>query len=254
VVEIVEGNPFDSVLAQRVFQPAGMSSATGETGEQLMANRARPYKLSAGATRVTVASAAYKDLSFLTGAGSVYATAEDLLHFVRALHDGKFGPVAAKLLGDAGDTTWTGIYGRINGYEGSIDYLPSQDLTLIFLSNLQSTANWQLREQFGNVLTGRTVVAIRNPPPVAPPFEDPRAVVGSYDDPPDAIVISEVDGRLFRDGDEVYPIVGGWYDEPVSGATMRFARASDGSVEEMITHYAGGRPDRRMKKLASGAR
>ena len=32
----------------------------------------------------------YKDLRFLTGAGSVYATADDLLHFVEALEDGVF--------------------------------------------------------------------------------------------------------------------------------------------------------------------
>ena len=44
-------------------------------------------------------------------------------------------------------STWTGWYGRINGYEGSVDYLPSADITIVLLSNLQSGANWQIRER-----------------------------------------------------------------------------------------------------------
>ena len=107
IVEIVERKPFDVVLAERIFRPASMASATDETGEQLMMNRALPFRLGAGAVNTEVASARYKDLGFLTGAGSVYATAEDLLRFVRALHDGRFGSVSQKRLGAPTDTVWT---------------------------------------------------------------------------------------------------------------------------------------------------
>jgi len=249
IVEIVENKPFDVVLAERIFRPASMTSATGETGEQLMMNRALPFRLGAGAVNTAVASAQYKDLGFLTGAGSLYATAEDLLHFVRALHNGKFGSVSRKQLGAPTDTVWTGWYGRTNGYESSVDFLPAQDLTFIFLSNLRSAANWQIREQVRHLLSGHAVATIASVPPVAPQFEARGALMGAYGDPVDPVVISESDGRLFRDESEFYPIADGRYYLPASGATFRFARASGGSVDSIITRFPGAAEERALRRV-----
>lgn len=250
IVEVVEGKPFDSVLAERVFRPAAMRLATGETGERLMPDRALPYILGAGAKTTAVFSATYKNLKFLTGAGSVYASAADMLHLVRALHAGKFGSAAAhEQLGDPGDTTWSGWYGRTDGYESSVDYLPAQDLTFVFLSNLRSSANWQLRDQVRNVLRGRAVTPLASVPAVVASFEPAESIVGPYDDAPDSIVISQADGRLLRDGGDIYPIAGGWYYEPSSGMTMRFARDAAGAVDSMVTRYPPPRKERAMRRL-----
>ena len=248
VVEIVEKKAFDSVLAERVFRPASMALATDETGQQLMTGRALPFKLQRGPVSVAPVSARYKDLSFLSGVGSVYATAADLLHFVRALHGGRFGNVTQKLVGPPSDTTWTGIYGRINGYEGSVDFLPSADLTFVLLSNLQSAANWQLRERVRNIVRGRAISAIVAPPAAVPPFENLAEIVGLYGDPADPLPIEEKAGRLFRDGDAIYPISGGMYYEPVSGALMHFGRDTSGSVESIITRFGAG-PERIKRRI-----
>lgn len=249
IVEIVANKPFDEVLAERIFRPAAMTSATGETGEQLMRNRALPFRLGAGAVNAAVASAPYKDLGFLTGAGSLYTTAEDLLHFVRALHGGTFGSVAQKRLGVPTDTVWASWYGRTGGYEGSVDFLPAQDLTFIFLSNLRSAANWQIRTEVKNILVGRAVATIASVPAVAPTFEPHTAVVGAYGDPADPVVISEAEGRLFRDESEFYPIAGGWYYLPSSGTTFRFGRVSDGSVDSMITRFPWAASERVLRRV-----
>ena len=249
IVEIVENKPFDVVLAEQIFRPASMTSATGETGEQLMMDRALPFRLGAGPVNTAVSSAQHKDLGFLTGAGSLYATAEDLLRFVRALHDGRFGSVSQKQLGAPTDTVWTGWYGRTNGYEGSVDFLPASDLTFIFLSNLRSAANWQIREQVRRLLLGRAVETIASVPPVARQFEARSAVVGAYGDPVDPVVVSESDGRLFRDESEFYPIAGGRYYLPASGATFRFARDSGGSVDSVITHFPGATQERALRRV-----
>jgi CubicO group peptidase (beta-lactamase class C family) len=253
IVEVVENKPFDEVLARHIFRPALMRSATGETGVQLMRDRALPYRLGAGPVSAAVSSAPYKNLVFLTGAGSLYATGDDMLHFVRALHNGTFGSVAQKQLGAPADTEWVGWYGRINGYEASVDVLPAQELVFIFLSNLQSTANWQIRAGVLNILKGRAVATIASVPAVAPPFESYSAVVGSYGDPgdpADTLVISEAEGRLFRDGDEIYPIAGGWYYEPGSSLTMRFGRDATGAVETLVTRYACcGRKERTLQRI-----
>jgi CubicO group peptidase (beta-lactamase class C family) len=240
VIEVIEGRPFDEILRDRIFRPASMSSATDETGQQLMLRRALPYRLSATADTLAVASVPYQDLSFLAGAGSVYATAEDLLHFSRALRTGVFGVAGQRQGMPNVGTVWRAWYGRTNGYESSVDYEPTQDVTFIFLSNLRSGANWQVREQVKSLLLRRTPVAIPRPPAVASGFEAPASFVGSYGDPADPIVISVVDGHLFRDDSEFYPIGGGKYYLPASGSIMRFSRSSDGAADALLTVRGSG--------------
>ena len=236
VVELIEGKPFDAVLRDRIFGPASMATASGETGQQLMPQRALPHRLAASTGAVVVASASYKHLGFLTGAGSVYATAEDLLRFARASRRGVFGAAGKTRTAESGDQTWRSWYGRTDGYEASVDLLPAADLTFVFLSNLRSAANWQLREQVKSMLQGRKAAAIfRPPPPLASSFEAPDALLGSYGDPSDPVVIAMVDGHLFRDDSEFYPIADGRYYIPASGSAFRFRRTSDGIVDGMVT-------------------
>jgi CubicO group peptidase (beta-lactamase class C family) len=235
VIELIEGRPFDTVLRDRIFQPASMATASGETGEQLMPQRALPYRFAAGAGAVVVASAQYKHLGFLTGAGSVYATAEDLFRFARALRRGVFGPAGQTRSAASSGQRWRGWYGRTNGYEVSVDLLSAEDVTFVFLSNLRSAANWQVREQVKNLMVGDKNAAILRPPPVAAPFEAPDSVLGSYGDPSDPIVVSLVDGHLFRDESEFYPMRDGRYYLPASGFVMRFRRTSEGLVDGIVT-------------------
>lgn len=155
LIEVVEGKPFAAVLAEKVFSPAGMTSAVSETGQGLMPRRGAPYRLGSDGRQVVVKRAPYKDLRFLTGAGSVYATAEDLQRFVQAVCAGSFGQDLAEEAFAGDPEAWQGWAARTNGYEGWVDVLPAEDLTLVFLCNLQSAANWQLREQIHNVLVGR---------------------------------------------------------------------------------------------------
>jgi CubicO group peptidase (beta-lactamase class C family) len=239
VIEIIERKPFDGVLAARIFGPASMGTATDETGQLLMTNRAMTYRLGAGTRTVEVANARYADLSFLTGAGSVYATAEDMWRFVRAIRAGTLGVGAQQRLMDPSQPSWRGWYGRTNGYEASIDYLPAEDLTVVFLSNLRSASNWQIREQLKRILTGGTPADIPDPPEVAPRFEDAREITGLYGDPNDPVEITAGNGRLFRDENEFYPITGRQYSIPASGNTFRFSRDANGVVTKMDTDRAG---------------
>jgi CubicO group peptidase (beta-lactamase class C family) len=237
VVEVVTGQPFDSVLAARVFRPAGMHSATGETGQQLMAGRARGYRLSPGSTKVTVANAPFVDLAFLTGAGDVYATAMDMFRFVRAAHANKLGSAAHAELTD---TSWTGIYGQTNGYEASVDYYAPLDITFVFLSNLYSLTNYQLRRAVRNLIAGLPTVAMIRPPAVARATQDPAPFLGDYGDADDPVSVSQEHGRLFRDGNEFYPIADGWFYVPGTGARFRFTRGADSSVNGMFSRWESG--------------
>ena len=242
VIEVIEDKPFDAVLRDRIFRPAQMSSATDETGQQLMPRRALSYRLDVTADTLAVFTAPYKDLSFLAGAGSVFAAPEDLLHLVHALRSGVFGDAGRReVVADSG-SIWMTWYGRTtNGYEASVDYDPSRDLTFILLANLQSAATFQLRRQIRNVLTGKATTAIHRPPPVASRFEAAdSSIVGSYGDPDDPIIVSVVDGHLIRDGNEFYPIAGHRYYVPATDAVFWFVRRADGSVEAFHTIWGAG--------------
>jgi CubicO group peptidase (beta-lactamase class C family) len=250
VIELIEDKPFDAVLRDRIFRPASMATTSGESGQQLMPQRALPHRLGANAGSVVVASAQYKNLGFLTGAGSVDATAEDLLRFARALRNGVFGRAGKSRVAESAGQTWRSWYGRTNGYEASVDLLPAADITFVFLSNLRSAANWQLREQVKNLLTTRKAAAIfRPPPPVDAPFDTPDSFVGLYGEASDPIVVSTVDGHFFRDENEFYPIAGGRYYIPASGSVMRFRQTSDGIVDGIVTKFAWATEERLTLKL-----
>ena len=237
VIEIVEKEPFASVLSKRVFLPAGMKSAADETGQNLMPGRALPYRLGAEGGRVVVKNAPSKDLRFLTGAGSVYASVRDLFRFVQSTLDDVFDAELRDEVVGENQETWISLTGRTGGYEASVDFIPSQRLVFVFLSNLRSAANWQLRERIQNLLSGKPVMKIPPPPVVAKAFEHPQSIVGSYG--PAEITI--IDGQLFRGDGEFYPIEGRRYYIPASGTIMYFRRDSNGDVDALVSVSGGGR-------------
>ena len=237
VIELVENKPFDAVLAERVFGPAGMISTTGETGQRLMAGRALAYRLGIDAGKIVVKSSPYKDLRFLTGAGSVFATAEDLVKFVMAIKSGVFGDDAWQQVIGGDPRSWQGMAGRNNGYEASVDVLADKDLIFVFLANLQSASNWQLRGQVQAVLLGAEPVPSFEPPRVSAGFEDPRSILGTYG----RAEITMTDDTLFRGENEFYPVAGASYYIPASGTTMQFSRDSDGKVDALTSTSGGGR-------------
>jgi hypothetical protein len=235
------------VLAGEIFGPAQMRSATSETGPRLMPDRALPYMLRAGSGGPVVASAPYKDLRFLAGAGAVYATPADLVAFVGKVREGRFGEELRKWAEQGEKDEWRGWYGRINGYEASLDLLPSQDLAFALVTNLRSAATWQLRQRIQDLLVDSPVLAIPLPPARTASFEPSSDLVGLYGDPDDPVEIAILEGELARDGNQIYPMAGAKYYIPVSGSTMRFHRR-DGNVESIVTTFGDGK-ERILPKL-----
>ena len=249
VIEVIEGRSFEEALAEDIFKPARMTSSMSETGPRLMPNRAVPYILRAGRGGPVVEAAPYKDLRFLAGAGSVYATPADLVAFVRKVRNGAFGEELQSWAKTGDKDKWRGWYGRTNGYEASVDLLPSQDLVLVILSNLRSAANWQLRQRIRELLVGHSVSAIPLPPARAANFESPSDLVGLYGDRNDPLEIAVHEGELYRDESQIYPVAGDRYYVPVSGFTMRFHR-QNGNVDSIVTTFGDG-SERVLQKLAA---
>ena len=235
VIEIVEGKPYEQVLAERVFDPAGMRNAMSETGRELMTHRASPYTLGTTDGRITALNVPYKDLRFLTGAGSVYASAEDLFHYVRAMHAGVFGPELWDQAVDADAMEWRGWTGWTSGYEAYMDVLPAEDLTLLLLTNLRSMVTWQTRQAVRTLLNGDQVEPFVLPPPRAEPFESFASVTGIYNRNGSLVEIRLEEGRLFRGDNEIYPTTDERYFTPASGSFVAFRRNEQGEVEALLS-------------------
>ncbi len=246
VIEIIEGKPFETVLGERVFQPAKMATALSETGRRLMPFRAFPYGLGSADGKLAVKKAPYKDLRFLTGAGSVYASVEDLLQLIESIRAGVFGEESKEELFSGNPSDWTSWTGRTNGYEASVDLLPSENLVFIFLSNLQSAANWQVRGQVKNLLMGEDIVSIPSPPQVAESFEDPSSLEGLFGGRAE---IRFDGGALFRGDNEFYPVDGERYYTPASGSYLRFRRDSNGAVDALVSIRPNGEESVLLKSI-----
>ncbi len=125
-------------------------------------------------------------------------------------------------------------------YEASVDYYAPLDITFVFLSNLYSLTNYQLRRAVRNLIAGRPTVAMIRPPAVSPATQDPAPFLGDYGDADDPVPVSQENGRLFRDGNEFYPIADGWFYVPGTGARFRFTRGADSTVNGMFTRWESG--------------
>jgi CubicO group peptidase (beta-lactamase class C family) len=238
VVEIVEQQRFDDVLAARVFKVAGMIDATSDPAHDLLPRRAGSYRLGMNGGRVAVANVPYKHLSFLTGAGSVYATAHDLLRFRLAARSGRL-PISSPARARA-PQEWDAAAGRTNGYEAFFDSLDAAGLTFIFLNNLQSTANWQIQEQVRNVLQNKPTRPLVLPPPIGRANEPPHSLVGRYGSSDAPVEITLDAGHLFRGENEFYATDNGDYYIPASGTTMHFRRGNDGRIDAIISVGGSG--------------
>jgi CubicO group peptidase (beta-lactamase class C family) len=85
VVEGVSGKPFLEYLHERVFVPAGMSSARGDDVLAIIPNRAAGYQVTAAGE---LRNSPMSDTSNRTAGGGLVATAEDVARFAIAFQRG----------------------------------------------------------------------------------------------------------------------------------------------------------------------
>jgi hypothetical protein len=69
---------------------------------------------------------------------------------------------------------------------------------------------------------------------VTEPFEPPDLLVGTYDNDGSPVVISLLDGHLFRGDNEFYPIAGNRYYTLESSSIMAFRRDGSGAVDALL--------------------
>ena len=92
VIEKVSGRPYAEFLQEALFGPAGMEETGQDVYTRVLPHRATGY-ISFGDE---IERAPYRDLPFMSGAGSLYSTALDLLRWDQALYTDRILTAASR--------------------------------------------------------------------------------------------------------------------------------------------------------------
>lgn len=152
VLEAASGKTYAELLREIVLQPSGATQAVDATESEI-----GRYTLERGHfwTADGPLDAPAKDLSFLVGAGSLWATPHDLFRIARRVAGGAFGATAAGARGEDGSVVWTGFS---NGFMAIVSYVPTTDVTVVVLSNLLTGVAESVVENAPRILLGDSVV------------------------------------------------------------------------------------------------
>src|SRR5687767_4858770 len=164
IIEKVTGKSYETLLAERIFKPLGMTNSGYDRSSPLIQKRASGYHK----TPDGFINAAYLDMSIPYAAGSIYSTVEDLVKWNQSLQEDKILSADSKKLmftpglGNYGygiritdervgktdqKTRIIGHGGAINGFSSLLMSATEKQQTVIILDNVN------LGEYHGKIAT-----------------------------------------------------------------------------------------------------
>lgn len=181
ILEKLEGKHFGQILQERIFEPLGLKDMGYMFVDRVIPKYAEGYNW-AGAG---YAPELYCHPSWVLSNAMVYADADDLFRWTRALHAGKpfrrdstrrlmleapEGQERAYTCGigivplDIGGRRYTGIghSGALGGFQSHVSYLPEREWTIVILCNI-GVDTAALRDQITAVLAGQSVTPPKPP-------------------------------------------------------------------------------------------
>lgn len=219
IIEKVSGQSYADYMEANFFQPLGMTHTGYDVSTEILPNRASGY----GYSGDQWTNAAYLSMTMPYAAGSLYSTVDDLLIWEEALFSGRvisadsfkqmttsqgdkyaFGLLIDSLEGHA--NIWHN--GGINGFSTHMSRFPDDGLTVIVLSNLETSPA-------GRIVTDIARLWLGIPAPAALvavdlPAEILDRYVGVYSLLPEMnMTLTRVDGKLMAqaDGQSAFPLI-----------------------------------------------
>ena len=177
IIEKVTGKSYETVLAERILKPLGMTNTGYDHHDTLIAKRANGYQKAPDG----FVNAAYLDMSLPYAAGSLYSTVDDLYKWDQSLYEDKilsaeskrlmFTPglsnygygliISDKPIGKTEQKTkFIEHSGGINGFNSNLIRLVDKRQTVIILDNV-GLARYQ-----GPIIS--SIIAILNGQPAEP--------------------------------------------------------------------------------------
>jgi CubicO group peptidase (beta-lactamase class C family) len=173
VIEKIVGRPYEDVLRDEVFAPAGLAETTFCDPFSIIEHRARGYGFGDDSTMRNAAPVVLTQYGL---SGAICSTASDLLRFWRALEGGRIVSAAsfakmsaARPLPDGTATSYgygiiPGAYkghrvlfhsGHVPGYTAQLARYPDDELTIVVLTNTDSLAPLQIESRIADLLLVR---------------------------------------------------------------------------------------------------
>lgn len=249
VLEIAGGAPYSELLEELVLEPASAESTQHPEGGELIPHRAQPYFLIPGGLK----NAQPKDLSFLVGGGALFSTARDLHAIMQTLVTGGFGTTAqAYAVRGREEFSWSG---STSGYRSSVKYRAEDDLTIVFLSNIQSGAVFRILDAVDSLLAG-SPVDDPGPPEITFAGVDPallESLTGEYQMRPGTTLDVHTDGTLLYSSE--WPLVpqgGRRFFSMQDYGPVEFVPAEDGSIERLDWYWMGAAEAMAMPRIGAG--
>lgn len=157
IIEQVSGLTFKAYIEKNIAEPLGLSATGYAYKSSTIENMAKGYALN------MVLEVEGMNLSNVSGAGGIYASATDLLRFFESLEKDKFINDASKVKVPNVEETFYGygmtyyedyedigeIYfhtGNLPGYSNGVYDLADHDMTIVILSNNTSTDTTKIME------------------------------------------------------------------------------------------------------------
>jgi CubicO group peptidase (beta-lactamase class C family) len=150
VLELASHKSYGALLDERIFKPLGMTHSANADSRTLLPGRACAYVPGPRG----VENAALQDFSSITGAGSVWSTAGDLVRFVRAIVTGKLGEGPRQSFVRRGRLDFNG---RTGGFKAWAVWDSASDVAACFVSNLSTGAPDALKRDILKLAVGDTV-------------------------------------------------------------------------------------------------
>ncbi|HVF56262.1 MAG TPA: serine hydrolase [Pyrinomonadaceae bacterium] len=150
IIEKASGNSYQTFVRENIFVPLGMSNTGYDFNGRILKHRATGYSLRGG----QILNARQIDMSVPFSAGGLYSTVEDLYLWDQALYTTKLiSEKSLKLMftpfkegyaygwyaGERFGRRVVSHGGMIEGYTAFIERFPEERVTVIVLSNLDST-------------------------------------------------------------------------------------------------------------------
>ena len=249
IIEKVSDMSFAEYIRENICRPLGMDNTGCDNGIEIAIDLASGYSFWENPIH-----SAYADLSFPLGAYGVYSTTEDLFRWDQALRSSQLlkkelmekmftpnlssyasGWVLSEILG----RKCMHHYGDVSGFSSNFLRFTDEQITIIFLSNMNVTPVTHLTQEMAKVIFDEHVSI---PLPIQPiNFTNTELIAGKYFIENDESIILDIsinNGELYLTVPKMYGVLYKFKLVPVSHNESKTSFLTEMVNEQLIFHYS----------------
>ncbi|RXZ81041.1 class A beta-lactamase-related serine hydrolase [Paenibacillaceae bacterium] len=248
IIESVSGMSYSDYIRDQICLPSGMLHTGCDDGGKLVSNLASGYSFYEEPVQ-----AAYQDMSYPLGAYGLYSTTEDLLIWDHVLQQSQlinkdltkimFTPqhgsyASGWMVSEINGRTCTHHFGDVGGYYSDFLRFVDDEVTIIFLSNMNITPVTHLSREIAKVVFGENVSLPLPSEPVQ--FTNEETILGEYadEDKSTLLDISLKNNELYVTVPKMYGVLYKFKLVPVSHDSTQTFFLTEMVHEQLVFRYS----------------